>query len=147
MIIGFIALAQIEELPAKIGKAFYAKYPEATNVLWLLNEKHYEIDFEISPDSYTTIYSEDGKWMETAKMILDIEVPDEAIDAVIIKYPNHEISYAEFVEKVNGEKFYRLFCSNENAFFIINVTVDGIILYTDKKVSATDFNANNLDFK
>ena len=73
---------QDEELPAKVGNVFKLKYPEAKSIYWYPTENCYKIEFEISQDTYTAIYSENGNWIETAKVISDSEVPDKAIQAV-----------------------------------------------------------------
>ncbi len=134
------ANTQDDELPAKVNEAFNLKYPKAKNVYWDLEDNNYKIEFEIFPDTYTAFFSETGKWFETAKIISDPDIPEKAVTAINKEYPDFEIYYSEYVENQKGEKFYRINSYAEDADYTINVTGEGIILNTEKKVSAYDSN-------
>ena len=131
--------SQDEELPSKVDNAFKLKYPDAKNVYWYTVEDGYGLEFEISTDTYTATYSENGSWIETAKVISDSDVPFEVVNAVRKKYPHVDISYAEKVETAKEEKYYRLNCYSEDADYIIDVSAEGTILHTNKSVNNYDF--------
>lgn len=129
------AFTQDNELPAKVDEAFKTKYPKAKSVYGYSEENNYKIEFEISQDTYTAIYSESGNWIETAKIISDSEVPAKAISTINKKHQDIQISYAELIENSKAEKYYRLNCYTDEADYIINVTAEGTILHTEKKIN------------
>ncbi len=133
--IGTMAFAQDDELPAEISKAFNAKYVDAQNIIWDITDNMYEIEFEIGTFSYTTFFSNSAEWVETAKIISDMEVPAAAINAINKKYPESDIVYAEFVENNKNEKFFRLNTMNEKGDYVINVTSEGKILSSKEQIT------------
>lgn len=140
MFVHALAYTQEDELPAKVNNAFKLKYPKAKSVYWYFEDSIYKIEFEISSDTYTAIFSESGQWVETAKVISDFDVPATVIAAINKKFPGSEISYAEYVENGKGEKYYRINSYTEDADYIINVTGEGTILNAEKKLSSFDYN-------
>ncbi len=140
MFIYSMAYSQDEEIPEKVDNAFKLKYPKAKNVYWYSEDNNYKIEFDVLVNTYTAIYSKDGTWVETAKVISDTDVPGKVISAINKKYPECEISYAEYVENGKGEKYYRINSYTEEADYIINVTGEGTILSADKKASTYDPN-------
>jgi hypothetical protein len=131
--------AQDDELPSKVNEAFKTKYPKAKSVYGFADNNNYKIEFEIAHDTYTAIYSENGNWIETSKVISDDEVPAKAVSALNKKYQGIEISYAELVESAKDGKFYRVNCYTDEADYIINVTTEGTVLNTEKKSNTYDF--------
>ncbi len=107
MCLNTLAFTQDDKLPSKIDDIFKAKYPKAKNVNWISDSDNYKIEFELSSNSYTAIYSIIGIWIETSKSISNSEIPVKVSSIINKKYPDSEISYAEFVENAKGEKFYR----------------------------------------
>lgn len=138
LLIGSMVFAQDEELPAEISKAFKAKYVDAQNIIWDIIDNTYEIEFEIGSFSYTSFFSNSAEWIETAKIISDMDVPTTAINAINKKYPESEIVYAEFVENNKNEKFFRLNTFNEKGDYVINVTSEGIILSSKEQINSTE---------
>lgn len=130
--------AQDDELPAKVNETFKTKYPKAKSVYSYSDGESYKIEFEISPDNYTAIFSENGTWVETAKVIPDNDVPTKAVSAINKKYEDIQISYAELVETAKSGKFYRLNCYADDADYIINVTTEGTIQNATKVVNSYD---------
>lgn len=70
-----------KELPSSVEKAFYAKYPDATNVRWEKTKQYYEFEFyngQYPSDAYFT-YS--GVWEYTETEIPYSVLPKAVSDA------------------------------------------------------------------
>lgn len=133
------AFGQDDELPSNVDHAFKAKYPKAKSVYGYPEENIYKIDFEISNKNYTAIYAEDGTWIETSSLIPDDEVPAKVVSAINKAYQDIEISFSELVEHPKEGKFFRINCYTDDADYVINVTSEGTILHSEKKINTYDF--------
>ena len=127
-----MTFAQEEPLPHEISDSFYAKYPKAKYVSWYNEDDNYKIDFEISGDSFTAIFTIDGSWIETGKIISDLEIPDAVLSSIEKEFPDNEISYGEFVENNTGEKFYKISVYSDEEYHTINLTPDGKIMHVEE---------------
>ncbi len=132
MLICTMTFAQEEPLPNEISDSFYAKYPKARYVSWYNDGDNYKIDFEISSDSFTAIYTNDGSWTETGKIISDLEIPDAVLSSIDKEFPDNEISYGEFIENNTGEKFYRISVYSDDNYYTIGLTPDGKIIHVEQ---------------
>ncbi len=140
MFISSMAFSQDGELPSKVDNALNAKYPEAKNKTWNLEGNNYKIEFEELSETYTVIYTDNGIWVETAKIISDSDLSEKALEAINKKYPGTDIFYSELVENAKGEIFFRVNTYTNDADYIINVTEEGSILKVEKKESSFDLN-------
>ena len=127
-----MTFAQEEPLPHEISDSFYAKYPKAKYVSWYNDGDNYKIDFEISSDNFTALYTNDGLWMETGRIISDLEIPDAVLSSIDKKFPDNEISYGEFIENNTGEKFFRISIFSDESYYTISLTPDGKILHVEQ---------------
>jgi hypothetical protein len=130
---GTLVLAQEDPLPEKVNNSFYAKYPKADYVSWYADDFTCRIDFEIVPDNYTATYTKDGAWLETSQIISDQDIPQAVLSVITGQYPESELSYAEYIENNNNEKYYRINVYSENAFTTISLTGDGKILTKEEE--------------
>lgn len=133
MCIATMAYAQDEETPMCVKEAFKTKFPGAKNVYWYPEETRCRIEFDLLADSYIVIYSKTGEWLETGKIVSDMEIPAIVTSSVKKKYPNCQISFAEMVVNKKGESFYRINSFNCDADLMINVNEDGKIISTEEK--------------
>jgi len=132
MLICTMTFAQEEPLPNEINDSFYAKYPKAKYISWYNDGDNYKIDFEILSDNFTALFSNDGSWMETGKIISDLEIPDAVLSSIEKEFPDNEISYGEFIENNTGGKFYRISIYSDEDYYTINLTSDGKIMHVEE---------------
>ena len=127
------AHTQYDNMPEVLDQAFYEKYPDAESAYWYLDDDYYRIEFELALDSYSALFTQQGKWYETAKVISDSEVPAKVLSAVSVKCPDCELSYCEWVEKENNESFYRMNSYTDNAYFVMDINREGALISSQKQ--------------
>ncbi len=128
LLLSIIAIAQNDELPSKVSDVFGKQYPNARSINWYAENDNYKIEFDMGSDSYTALYSAAGTWIETGKVISDAEIPPAVVNAFNKKYAGSEISFAELVETVNKETFYRINAYSDDEYYIITAKQSGEIV-------------------
>ena len=121
------------ELPAEVDQAFRNKFSTAKDIQSCKENNLYSIEFILKNDYYTAVFDQSGTWIETARIISDMEVPAPVISAAKKIYPNMFVSFTESVETMNSEKFLRVHGCTEGAEIIVNITKEGKIISTQEK--------------
>lgn len=132
-------IAQRSDLPQAIDSSFSVKYPNASNVNWYTNSFTYKIEFEAESIYYTAVYLVSGKWVKTTSTLESDQIPSKIKTIVAEKYPELEISEAEYIENNVNEKFYRINAYSPTTDYFIDVSPDGKILGIDTSVVYFDF--------
>jgi hypothetical protein len=120
--------AQTGDLPQKINDPFFEKYPKARDINWVKDSSIYSIEFYQYGDLFTSLYDEEGNWIETGIVIADNELPVKIRQELIGKYPGSIIIYSERVETMKGDNYFRVNIETNNASLIINSDAQGNIL-------------------
>ena len=128
LLIGSMAYSQNDTIPICVKDAFKTKFPGAKNIYWYHEHGHCRIEFDLLSDSYIVLYTETGEWIETGKIISDLEIPAIINSAVKKKYPKCQISFAEMVVNKKGESFFRINSFNCDSDLVINVNDEGKII-------------------
>lgn len=130
ILILFFALyvnAQTDILPQNINDAFLKKYPKARDVNWTKDSIFYSIEFYQFGDLYTSLFDEEGNWIETGVVIADNELPVKIKQELTAKYPGSIIIYSERVEKIKGDKYYRVNVETNSESLIVSFDAQGNI--------------------
>jgi hypothetical protein len=132
IIIPFLFLAicvnsQTDVLPQNINDAFFQKYPKARDVNWTKDSIFYSIEFYQYGDLYTSLYDEEGNWIETGVVIADNELPVKIRQELTAKYPGSIIVYSERVETIKGDKYYRVNVETNSESLIVSSDSQGNI--------------------
>lgn len=136
VLISTIVFSQYDELPSAVDNAFKEKYPKAKNVDWYFEDNNYRIEFELKLTNHIAIFSEEGTWIESVTTVSD--VPVKVTKGLNKKYPDHEISNAEYVETNKGEKYYRINSYDDNADYLIRISPEGVIIDNKKIADYSD---------
>jgi hypothetical protein len=118
---------QTDNLPQNINDAFLQKYPKAKDINWTRDSIYYSIEFYQYGDLYTSLYDEEGNWIETGVVIADSELPAKIKQELITRYPGSIIIYSERVETIKGDKYYRVNVETNNASLIVYTDSQGKI--------------------
>ena len=102
------SFAQETELPEIIESAFTTKYPNANLDDWKSENGTYFLNFYLKSEFYTSIFDKDGKWIETAEIISDFDLPLSLREYLKKNYPSEIITYCEKVEKSKAKPVFRV---------------------------------------
>jgi hypothetical protein len=122
-----------EVLPPAVDQAFKTRFSKAKDVSWFREYACYVFEFEIPPELYSAAFDEKGNWIETARIINDMDVPSPVTSLVKKQYPKMIVSYTEAVETSTSEKFFRVHGCSDGAEHTINITKEGSILSSRDK--------------
>ena len=74
LLTGPLALAQ-EGVPSKVKKAFQAKFPQAAEVEWGMDDENHEAEFEMNGQDMSAVFDKSGTWLETETEIAVSDLP------------------------------------------------------------------------
>ena len=126
-----------DPLPQAVDQAFKSRFSKAKDVSWFREYACYVFEFEIPPEMYSAAFDESGNWIETARIINDMDVPSPVNNLVKKQYPKMIVSYTETVETSKSEKFFRVHGCSDGAEHTINITKEGKILSSRDKEFTT----------
>ena len=102
---GAIATAQ----PIAVQIAFKQKFTKVAQVNWSNeNATVWQADFKIDQTKYSVVFTPQGAWLETIKMIKLNELPTNVRNSIFTKFPYWEIKEMNKTEKVKGEISYEV---------------------------------------
>ena len=105
----FSGIAQDNQLPQQVDKAFHEKYAGSKmDDWWLEDSLKYYIGFTLKGQSYTALFNAEGTWKETAEMISDMDMPQCVGDYIKKSFPSGRINYCEWVESPGQAKYLRV---------------------------------------
>jgi hypothetical protein len=120
--------AQQPVLPPGIANDLERQFPGNKNSSWYVESDRYVIEFEMKNDAYTMVYSSEGEWLETARVIADSDLTVEVTSTLKRTYPSGKISYAESVQNKAKQSFYRVNLFVGEIDYIIDMAADGKII-------------------
>ncbi len=98
----------ISDVPATVQDAFKAKFADATDVEWEMQDKQYIAEFEMQDDTdYHVLFDAVGKMISQKQEIEETDLPSEVVSAIKKDYPDYEIDDAEKLTK-DGETYYQV---------------------------------------
>lgn len=93
--------------PVAVKAVFNKKFPAASKVKWgKETAKEWEADFSLKGIKISSVFHEDGKWLETEQMIKKSELPKAVTDAIKAKYPTWTIAEADKTESAKLGAIY-----------------------------------------
>ncbi|MCW3807900.1 hypothetical protein [Plebeiibacterium marinum] len=102
-----IGFAQDVNVPQTVKAAFEEKYPDAENAVWKKVKENYQVQFEMDSKSQA-YFSADGKWLKTAVVIFEEDLPEAALDFIADKYDEFEVKQAQEVTTHKGSISYNV---------------------------------------
>jgi len=119
----------MSEVPNEVTLAFETQFPEATDVDYETFNDQYEVDFDLNNVDYEALYDMDGTLVKYKYDILDTDVPQEILTAIINEYDDRPIDDAEILV-IDGTNYYQIELDN-------TPTDDQILFNTDGTVNTT----------
>jgi len=92
--------------PIPVNTIFKSNYPKATEVFWKKEVSDYKVNFVLSENRNSLVYSENGTLLETRVQILPDQLPPTIYTAIQNKYPNSMIISATTLKNSKGEGSY-----------------------------------------
>ena len=120
-----VAFSQEEKMPQAVKTAFKNKYPVTELEGWRIDNNLYYLDFYLEDDAYTSIFTTKGGWVETSKIISDVDIPEQLQEYLGDNFSEGIISYCEKVEIPDSPGFIRIHLSNNGKIIIIQSDYNG----------------------
>lgn len=100
----FIAFCTITTAqPLAVQIAFKQKFTKVVQVSWSNeNGTLWQADFKIDQIKYSAVYTPQGIWIETIRVIKLNELPTFVRNSIFTKFPNWEITEMNKTEKAKG---------------------------------------------
>jgi predicted small lipoprotein YifL len=105
----FPACGQKTDVPSNVKNAFEQKVSNAKDVEWEydIEDKLWEVEYEIGKTEITSAFDENGKWVETENEIKFSELPEAVKATLKADFSDYEVEEVEYVETPDG-KFYEV---------------------------------------
>ncbi len=132
---GWIAGAQEVYPPAEVSNSFASKYPKAEDVYWYEDVIPYEVSFFNNDATHNGLFDEKGTWLETRTFYSIEDLNPKIVSACEQKFPDAELSTAEFIE-TQTESFFEITMETNAISYLIKIKADGKI--TDVKKTSYD---------
>jgi hypothetical protein len=95
--------------PAPVHKAFEAKFPKANHVNWSNeNATLWQSDFQVDGNKYSSVFTPQGTWIETIRIIKISELPVEVRNSIFTKFPHWEITELNKTENAKSGISYEV---------------------------------------
>lgn len=134
-----ITYAQME-VPKKVSSAFENKFDGAESVEWSMANNGYEAKFELDEISKTSIFSKEGKWIQTGTFIESADVDSPVMDKLSDKFGEFEYETIELIETPK-EAFYQFnIITEEEEKYIVQISKTGSVLNSTLIVEDNDTN-------
>src|SRR4051812_16000252 len=89
--------------PAKVTKAFEAKFANASDVKWgKESAKEWEAEFTFEGVKTSANFSTDGSWVETESEVKVSDLPDAVAASIIRTHPNATVLHAYRIESARN---------------------------------------------
>jgi hypothetical protein len=93
---GFAQKIKPQNLPDEIKTAFFTAYPNAENPKWTReNDNHYEVDFRITKNKCSAVYTNEGKLVEAEITIKWIEAPIAVRQTILVQFKDYKVKEVE----------------------------------------------------
>ena len=93
--------------PKAVKDAFSKKFPTATKISWgKESAKEWEAEFSLDGIKISSVFFEDGKWLETEQMVKAAALPKAVADAIKATYPGWTIVEADKTESAKLGSIY-----------------------------------------
>jgi hypothetical protein len=109
VILIYIAVSTTVAQPEPVHKAFEAKFPKAIKVNWSNeNVTHWQADFQVDGIKYSSLFTSQGAWIETIRVLKISELPIEVRNSIMTKFPHWEITELNKTEKAKNGISYEV---------------------------------------
>lgn len=132
-----MSLAQTENPPQKVEKAFNQKFPNAKKVDWENEDGAWEAEFEWKGTEYSANFSENGDWLETEHEISENQLPAIVKNTLSIQFKGYDIEEVEISEKPDGT-FYEIEMEQGETDYEVTISPSGQIVKKVKEEEEND---------
>ncbi|GAF03213.1 PepSY-like domain-containing protein [Saccharicrinis fermentans] len=99
------AFAQNVNVPKVVKAAFDKKYPGAENPVWKKANTNFQVHFK-KDTKQQAYFSPDGKWLKTAIVIDEEELPEASVKYIQESYEEYELKQAQKIVTNTGKTSY-----------------------------------------
>jgi len=100
----FVA-AQELKVPDAVLEAFETKYPDAGKVTWKIKNDAYQAQFNYE-SKRLAYFANDGKWLKTATMIDEMDLPENVVEYVMDNYDTADFTQLQYVINNKDQSYY-----------------------------------------
>lgn len=106
-----------KDVPSVVQTAFAAKFSNATEVDWVLEEGKYEAGFEANEQEISALFDAQGNLLETETEIAVSALPAPVAAAVTQMYPGKKIKEAAQITDAAGKVTYEAEVQGKDLIF------------------------------
>ena len=130
VLISTVAFGNNIPIPDHVTSAFIEKFPGVDNVTWEKEFNNYRAEFTQKNRTMTALFTDDGRWIETATYINETDLPEKTIDEIDWYYKNGLIISSRKGKDYKSTNFYRVTVETGEAFYFLKVDEEGDIIDT-----------------
>lgn len=130
VMISVLAFGNNIEIPDNVSSAFTKKFPGAENVNWEIEFNNFKVEFTRNNKTMTALFSDEGKWVETATYINEDDLPENTLEEINWYYKNGLIISSRKAKDYKSNDFYRVTVESGDAFYFLKVDEEGDIIDT-----------------
>jgi hypothetical protein len=102
-----LMFAQEVNVPKAVKATFTQMFPEINTPVWKQNKENYQAQFKDEDDTIQeATFSADGKWIKTASIIYEDELPEIATEYILDNYEEFEVDKIRKVTTNKGNTSY-----------------------------------------
>jgi hypothetical protein len=102
---GYTQTIPAEKVPAPVKETFAKKFPAATNVIYEMEKKDYEVTFKDKGVGMSANFNSKGEWLETETIMIESDLPKEVLTSVATNFVGFmitEVTKTEGPDKVSN---------------------------------------------
>jgi len=123
-----------DEVSSIIIDNFNKQFPQAEKSKWEIEEKNYEVEFQLGKNKYSAKYNAKGEWLETEQEIKSSDLPDAVKKAIEKEFGKVEIEDVEKVSLPDNVLVYELEIEqNEKQKHEVQFSLEGTLLKKENK--------------
>ncbi|WP_075589814.1 PepSY-like domain-containing protein [Labilibacter marinus] len=100
-----VVFAQDINVPKAVKSAFDKKFPDAEKPVWKKAKDNYMVQFK-DETKHQAFFAPDGKWLKTAAVIFEDELPEATSDYILETYEEFELKQAQQITNNKGKISY-----------------------------------------
>lgn len=120
-------------IPVPVIKSFEKKFSDVKEVKWLTHNHLWEATFKKAQTLAKAVFTEDGKWQETAEEINSSQLPGNITEQLHKEYSSAKIKTVWQVDQVNKLWIYRVELEEKGKTQKLEFDKNGVFIKSSKE--------------
>ena len=97
-----------QQVPRAVTNAFVKQFPNTKAESWELEDKNYEVSFDVKGMDWSAVYTSEGIWAETEEEIHAFDIPAAVNEAISSSFAGYKRDEMEKVTKNDGTVVFEI---------------------------------------